>query len=516
MSRERKHRLRLTVLTLAFCQSVAAVPQNKPPNCYSNLQLPNGSKDANGKTIINISVLTTSNYGWQDSSGNVNSSISSAITCAIGLWTAQGGSNGQGIPYSFNIVAPNTGSADVIVNKDSTPGSPVAITSHPATTVSNNVQQYGQPATLTINPSAPSIDTTLCATVAHELGHVMGLADAQSGSIMGPVVGQPGPNGEPPSSWTNATQKVQKGDVNNVQFAATNQSQCNDLAKAKDTENDPAQCTGSAPNDSCFCDGTSLTYQCACDGSPTTCSDGTPAICDNYQWECASVTTSQCDGALPCPEAVCNGDNSWDTSNCVSVTTSQCDGNPPCASAVCSADNTWDISSCGCTDVCNSSCVNYDATACACQSNGCYSTACPGYDDLACNCPNNECYSESCSNFDYCTCYPDECGPTCDPYADMCDPNSCFYNEWECFWECECDDYCDDLTTIKLMPNASPAPIDADPNVVTPQQKAAPLIRPQPMCDGRPTLKDPHVVDPGATYFTAYRTQEDLTEWRIG
>jgi len=183
-----------------------------------------------------------------------------------------------------------------------------------------------------------------------------------------------------------------------------------------------------------------------------------------------------------------------------------------CAGLACDASNT-----CSCSSSCdNPNCPGYDATACACAINSCYSSSCSGYDDLACNCPNDECYSEACPNWDYCTCYPDNCSPpTCDPDGDVCDPYGCSYDYWECFIDCACEDFCDDLTAPTPMPNASPAPVDADPNVIAPKQQTAPLIA-HPMCDGQPTVKDPRAIDPAGTSFVAHRTQEPSIEWRIG
>ena len=407
----------VTCLTLLLI-TATGIPQSSPPLCSSNYNMPTGPKNVTGQTIINLTILTASGAGWPGTDNGADTTVQVALSCAINMWNTALGSNGSTIPYSFVQVSNNNSSTNVVaINQGPTPGSPVAITSSPAAQMVGSQQYYGPADVMTLNPSSTTTDTTLCATMAHELGHVLGLSDAGSGSIMGPVVG-PTQNGP----WTNATQSIQKSDVNSVQVAATNQSQCKDISKT--TNNGNGQCSGSAPNDSCFCDATTNTYQCGCAGSAPICSDGTISVCDSDTWECGSVTTSQCDGTPPCAGAICNGENSWDTSQCTSVTTSQCDGTPPCSGAVCTADSTWDISACntGCTDVCDT----------------------------------------SCSDYDYCSCYPDDpsCGGGgggCNENGDECDPSSCEYDPVDC----ECGD-------------STPVRAGVDPNLL--------IMHPRPDC----------------------------------
>ncbi len=342
----------------AICFSSFA--QNKPPNCTKNYVPPVGPTDANGKTVIQISILTQGDYGWAGSANGADPTVQAALTCAINMWNSAVGSNGQGIPYTFTQIENNSGNPQtmVAINKGPTPGSPVAVTAN----YSDGQGNFGPPSGMTLNPSSTSTDTTLCSTIAHELGHVISLSDAASGTIMGPVVGP-----ADGSKWTNATQKVQKKDVDNVQFAVANRAQCKDVATVNNHENDSsASCPGTAPNESCFCDSSSGQYECSCDGSSYTCSDGSSSVCVDNSWQCSSVTTAQCDGPSPCDGAVCVGDDTWDTSQCTSVTTAQCDGDPPCSGATCSADNTWDTSGCntGCTDECDPSCSNYNPSEC--------------------------------------------------------------------------------------------------------------------------------------------------------
>lgn len=387
-----KRRFWRPIVVLTVC--IAAAGQSKPPNCVKNKILPHGATDANGKTIVNVTVLTQTTYGWSGSSNGVDSTVQSALTCAINMWNNAVGSNGQGVPYVFAQTANDASSADVTINKDATPGSPVAVTAN----YPDNNGNYGVPSIMHLNPSSTTTDTTLCATIAHELGHVLGLSDAGSGTIMGPVVQGQDANGN--TIWTNATQKIQKNDVNNVQFAATSESACKDVETTSTNKNNdtPSDCSGSPPNDSCFCDNTSNTFQCACDGSPYVCSDGSMSECIDNDWACTSVTTTECDGPSPCDGAICAGDETWDTSQCTNVTTYQCDGTPPCDTAVCVADNTWDASSC-CADPCDSpSCSGY--TYCGCND-----------DVVECDCPSDSCASADCPGYDYCTCNPAD--PSC-------------------------------------------------------------------------------------------------------
>lgn len=171
----------------------------------------------------------------------------------------------------------------------------------------------------------------------------------------------------------------------------------------------------------------------------------------------------------PCDGAICAGENTWDTSECTNVTTSQCDGNPPCDGALCVGENTWDTSSCtnSCTDVCDPSCPNYD----------------------------------------YCTCYPSECQPSCDPYGDECDPNSCSYNEPYCYFECECDDICDDLVTSPVQL------LTPDGNTTAPQAKPATVVH--PMCkNNEPSLPFKKPLDGAivASLGTKTSTQEGVVQ----
>ena len=241
-----------------------------------------------------------------------------------------------------------------------------------------------------------------------------------------------------------------------------------------------------------------------CDCVNNTCASGMGStssyICSSNSHTCVTVlqpgdsdACQQCDS---CAGLKAEGMSADITAYCDSGCPSECQTDDDCPGGLVCING-----QCGCSDACDD-------------------PSCPGYDDLTCNCPSNGCYSESCSNFDYCTCYPSDpsCQTTsCDPYdTNVCDPSSCYYDPVSCGIDCGCEGFCGDLRAVDPPSGDTPTQIDADPNVVTPQQKTVAPIRVYPMCDGRPTVKDPHAADPGANYSAAYGTPEHSTKWRIG
>ena len=153
---------------------------------------------------------------------------------------------------------------------------------------------------------------------------------------------------------------------------------------------DGSACSSDPPNDTCTCTDAN-TYSCECPGTPTTCSGGDSAVCYEGSWTCTSVTTTTCTGSAPCTGAIC-------------------------------VDGTWDSSSCsGCTDVCNSSCSNFDAAQCSCQSDSCSSSSCSGYDYCSCNPSDPSCGGDDGCINDY----------------DPCDSAGCQYDQNYCDFLCE-------------------------------------------------------------------------------
>ncbi len=153
-----------------------------------------------------------------------------------------------------------------------------------------------------------------------------------------------------------------------------------------------------------------------------------------------------------------------------------CGDAQPNDSCVCGSQGTWECNCQGGAPTCQ------DGTEAICSSNSwqCFSVStCQGdaptcQDGQAPNCVNDgwQCPSctdvcgTACSNYDYCSCYPDDSdcggGGGCNPDGDVCDPDSCNYDEFEC----ECGD------VVKQS-------VYADPNDIP---TARPRIGPRPDC----------------------------------
>jgi hypothetical protein len=155
-------------LLTAFCSAVC-------PPCYTDeVPLPGHGKapDGSGRRVMNIYI----DPSWNSSPGVTNAQIWNAVNSAASKWNNATDSSGNKTGYYFQVnQSGGSSQADIVIKKDVITG---------ATAVTN----------LGVTPYVTRVDTNLdghtgvvsqdsaSGTVAHEIGHAIGLGDANANS----------------------------------------------------------------------------------------------------------------------------------------------------------------------------------------------------------------------------------------------------------------------------------------------------------------------------------------------
>lgn len=340
-------------------------PSPPPNNCVTPPGLSNGGASYSyWAPNTKITVYVGSGFSLQEAAD---------IQKALNAWASSPGMTGNNISFSaVTATDPGTNALNAIrfVND------PLASTQRVATTqdltylnaAGQNTNQIGG-ATVSVNKGfkysgasgptlqyssvLPSADQFFTSAMEHEIGHALGLdhppgvpTDTNGNpnwckytggpSIMNGVCGTndqgdgSAPGGKLPASITPCDQNAQNSNEAAGKSAGPTAGGGTGGGPGSGLGPGSGTCAGTPDNDTCVCSPTTGVYECSCQGSPIECSDGTAAECIGGNWDCGTVTTSQCDGSAPCQGAVCVGPNQWDTSGCSTSCTDICD--PSCSS----------------------------------------------------------------------------------------------------------------------------------------------------------------------------------------
>lgn len=430
--------------------------------------------------------------------------------------------------YDFVFSGSDCSNADIVVSRTTNPSSIGGCGAEGSNPANNNLNSV-------IDLSDCSAQSTgALGTVEHELGHWLGLNDLGSQNCKSVMGGAVNACSNDPDQGTGT---ITSNDVSEtVAYAAasasctvnrnsTNQPDCD----PSEDPNCPIACSDSSPacNNGSQAQCVNGYWSCgtACQGQNPGCSDGSGAQCVSGSWQCGTgcvgmVPPTCADGS----EAACSYDGSgW---QCGSVTTSQCNGGPP-ASLTCPSalvpqctNGLWQCyCDVGLTPWCNYGaqpiCTTDGWTCCTDDSSCPTGLTCQSGQ---CTC-NTSCDNPLCDGYDYCACNPGDpsCGPPpCDPdNFNECDPSSCYFDFWMCWIDCECEGFCGDIAPIAIEPSGTSLPVDADPNLITPQQQVLPPGGAHPMCEVRPGLTGPQISMP-PVYAAVDGIQTSLVERRIG
>jgi hypothetical protein len=221
--------MRYIRLTFILCTSIilfallsSFVAYTDCPPCVNNIGQPDVSGNgtsADGRPILTVKIDSSWNVdNAGNSQGTTNSAIWNGIQgcsgCvppdgAIGMWNSAQGTS-QKAPYFFKL--------------DQTANSPnITIVRDPSVTdcaVTRGVFSAGGPYTIRIPPSASNLDIwSIIETIAHEFGHVTGLADTYDANCGTSIMSQGGPG------CTSTGASVTTNDVNQSRKAMNSATQ---------------------------------------------------------------------------------------------------------------------------------------------------------------------------------------------------------------------------------------------------------------------------------------------------
>jgi len=366
----------LSLAAIIFIPSRSSAQNTCSPACYSN-ETPMPGHGPAGSTDNRRVIYIQISPSWNSSPGVTNTLIWNATECAANQWNTTTNGSGSTTGYYF-VINQSTSSPDItIVQGDPTAAGGAGYAETDGAIQGSNAIGPWTTMLSASNLNRPNAAVNVCGTIAHEIGHTIGLADQTncSPSIMN------GTYTTAPNAGVNATNFVQPADVTSANTNLTSISKCTDqvptsAASGQESQNGSG-CQTSQPSESCTCSGTEWVcpsgcpgapingtcycaaqgqWECACDGIQFQCPGGTgSAVCLNGQWACGNGQITICNDAPPsCPTdqvPICNSNGTWECDPDSSMPIPTCTGGDDCTNCVpptCDASEHWDPALCTC------------------------------------------------------------------------------------------------------------------------------------------------------------------------
>jgi len=202
--------------------AASSLPQQSGCNCANDINCPGCQSD--NRRVITVRI----DGSWNSPAGQTNAAMYNAVQCALRQWNTTRGTTGHTTGYYFYLDQSGsvTAQADIVIIQGTPSNSPFA-----------NITPGSPPHTMTVASAIanlPAADS--CGTVAHEIGHPIGLANEGGGCFT--IMTGNNANG---TRWDNT---VMPGDIDRVnqQFDGNTRPSC---TRTIATGNAPLVCNDS-------------------------------------------------------------------------------------------------------------------------------------------------------------------------------------------------------------------------------------------------------------------------------